>query len=113
MRVRRAVEIDSERESPMAYGRRRMSEPSRMKVLVTATTATSARVAPMLMEAGHDVTGLDTFFYEGCDLLDDAVDVPTLRMDLRDVTTDVLEGQRASSIWRRCRTTRSVNSMRN
>jgi nucleoside-diphosphate-sugar epimerase len=46
----------------------------------------------MLTEAGHDVTGLDTFFYEGCDLLDDALDFPTLRMDIRDITTDVLEG---------------------
>ena len=46
----------------------------------------------MLQEAGHDVTGLDTFFYEGCDLLDEALDVPTLRVDLRDITTDMLEG---------------------
>ena len=38
------------------------------------------------------MTGLDTFFYEGCDLLEDAADVPALRMDLRDVTTGVLEG---------------------
>jgi nucleoside-diphosphate-sugar epimerase len=64
-----------------------------MKVLVTGHHGyIGSVVAPTLMEAGHDVTGLDTFFYEGCDLLDDAVDVPTLRMDLRDVTTDVLEG---------------------
>ena len=64
-----------------------------MSVLVTRHHGyIGSVVAPMLMEAGHDVTGLDTFFYEGCDLLDDAVDVPTLRMDLRDVTTDVLEG---------------------
>ena len=64
-----------------------------MKVLVTGHHGyIGSVVAPMLIEAGHDVTGLDTFFYEGCDLLDDAVDVPTLRVDLRDVTTDVLEG---------------------
>jgi nucleoside-diphosphate-sugar epimerase len=64
-----------------------------MKVLVTGHHGyIGSVVAPMLKEAGHDVTGLDTFFYEECDLLDDAVDFPTLRMDIRDVTTDVLEG---------------------
>ena len=64
-----------------------------MKVLVTGHHGyIGSVVAPMLQEAGHDVTGLDTFFYEGCDLLDDALDFPTLRMDLRDVTTDLLEG---------------------
>ncbi len=64
-----------------------------MKVLVTGHHGyIGSVVAPMLIEAGHDVTGLDTFFYEGCDLLEDAADVPALRMDLRDVTTGVLEG---------------------
>jgi nucleoside-diphosphate-sugar epimerase len=64
-----------------------------MKVLVTGHHGyIGSVVAPMLKEAGHDVTGLDTFFYEGCDLLDDALDFPTLRMDLRDVTTDLFEG---------------------
>ena len=33
------------------------------------TTATSARsLAPFLAAAGHEVVGLDTFFYRGCDL---------------------------------------------
>jgi nucleoside-diphosphate-sugar epimerase len=64
-----------------------------MRVLVTGHHGyIGSVVAPILREAGHDVTGLDTFFYEGCDLLDDARDLPTLRMDIRDVTTDVLEG---------------------
>jgi nucleoside-diphosphate-sugar epimerase len=64
-----------------------------MKVLVTGHHGyIGSVVAPMLQEAGHDVTGLDTFFYEGCDLLDDAFDFPTLRVDIRDVTTDMLEG---------------------
>jgi nucleoside-diphosphate-sugar epimerase len=64
-----------------------------MKVLVTGHHGyIGAVVAPMLQEAGHDVTGLDTFFYEGCDLLDEAHSFATLRMDIRDVTTDVLEG---------------------
>lgn len=64
-----------------------------MKVLVTGHHGyIGSVVAPMLQEAGHDVTGLDTFFYEGCDLLDNAFDFPTLRVDIRDVTTDMLVG---------------------
>ncbi len=64
-----------------------------MRVLVTGHDGYIGSVAaPMLREAGHDVTGLDTFFYEGCDLFDGAVDFPTLRADVRDITTDQLEG---------------------
>jgi nucleoside-diphosphate-sugar epimerase len=64
-----------------------------MKVLVTGHHGyIGSVVAPMLREAGHDVTGLDTFFYAGCDLLNDPLDVPAVRMDIRDVTTDLLEG---------------------
>jgi nucleoside-diphosphate-sugar epimerase len=64
-----------------------------MRVLLTGHHGYIGSVAvPMLVEAGHDVTGLDTFFYEGCDLLPDTVEVPSLRMDVRDVTPDVLEG---------------------
>ena len=64
-----------------------------MRILVTGHHGYIGSVAaPMLQEAGHDVTGLDTFFYEGCDLVDDGFTFPTLRMDIRDVTTDVLEG---------------------
>jgi nucleoside-diphosphate-sugar epimerase len=64
-----------------------------MKVLVTGHHGYIGSVAaPMLVEAGHDVVGLDTFFYEGCDFLPDRVNVPALRMDIRDVTPEVLEG---------------------
>ncbi len=46
-----------------------------MRILVTGHHGyIGSVVAPMLIEAGHDVTGLDTFFYEGCDLLADAFD---------------------------------------
>jgi hypothetical protein len=46
---------------------------------------------PILAGAGHEVTGLDTYFYEGCDFVGDRADVPTLSMDVRDVTEDALQ----------------------
>jgi nucleoside-diphosphate-sugar epimerase len=64
-----------------------------MRVLVTGHHGyIGSVVAPMLQNAGHDVTGLDTFFYEGCDLLDDLLAVRALRMDIRDITAGLLEG---------------------
>jgi nucleoside-diphosphate-sugar epimerase len=45
---------------------------AQMKVLVTGHNGYIGSVAaPMLQEAGHDVTGLDTYFYEGCDFIPD------------------------------------------
>ena len=39
-----------------------------MRVLVTGHHGYIGSVlAPMLQDAGHDVVGLDTFFYRGCD----------------------------------------------
>jgi nucleoside-diphosphate-sugar epimerase len=49
-------------------------------------------MAPVLRAAGHEVTGLDTFFYEGCDLRDEPDGVPALRLDLRDADPGVLAG---------------------
>lgn len=49
-------------------------------------------LVPMLVAAGHDVVGLDTFFFEGCDFGDGTWRVPCIRKDLRDVTTSDLEG---------------------
>jgi len=39
----------------------------------------------VLKRAGHEVTGLDTFFYEDCRFGDRPVSIPTIRKDLRDV----------------------------
>jgi nucleoside-diphosphate-sugar epimerase len=44
------------------------------------------------MRAGHDVAGLDTCYYAGCDFGSDLVHVPTTRMDVRDVTPADLQG---------------------
>lgn len=64
-----------------------------MKVLVTGHTGyIGAVLVPMLRAAGHDVTGLDTDFFEGCDFGEGLADVPTLRTDLRDVGVEALAG---------------------
>ena len=57
-----------------------------MSVLVTGHHGYIGSVAAsMLREAGHDVTGLDTFFSEGSDLFEGAVDFPTRCEDVRKV----------------------------
>ena len=49
-------------------------------------------VAPGLQEAGHEVVGLDTFYYRGCDFGDGSLFEPVLTADLRDVRSSDLEG---------------------
>jgi nucleoside-diphosphate-sugar epimerase len=64
-----------------------------MKVLLTGHHGYIGSVATAIfVDGGHDVTGLDTFFYEGCDLGRDGAEVSALRMDLRDVTVEDLAG---------------------
>jgi len=64
-----------------------------MRVLVTGHHGYIGSVlAPMLRSAGHDVVGLDTFYYRGCDLGNDPVFVPALELDVRDVSAQTLEG---------------------
>ena len=43
-------------------------------------------VVSILSAAGHDLTGLDTFLYEGCDFVP-GTEIPSLRRDVRDVQT--------------------------
>ncbi len=62
-----------------------------MKVLVTGHHGYIGSVTvPALLESGHDVTGLDTFFYEGCDL-SPGVEIVNRRIDVRDVRPDDLD----------------------
>jgi nucleoside-diphosphate-sugar epimerase len=67
-----------------------------VKVLVTGHQGYIGSVAtPVLVGAGHEVTGLDTGFYRGCDLGAGPDPVPTLELDVRDVTADDLQGVEA------------------
>jgi nucleoside-diphosphate-sugar epimerase len=64
-----------------------------MRVLVTGHHGYIGSVlAPALREADHDVVGLDTFYYRGCDFGEPATFEPTLRLDVRDVCPDDVEG---------------------
>ena len=64
-----------------------------MNVLVTGHTGyIGAVLVPMLLEAKHEVTGLDTDFFAGCDFNGGLANVPAIRKDLRDVTTADLKG---------------------
>jgi nucleoside-diphosphate-sugar epimerase len=57
-----------------------------MNVLVTGHAGyIGAVLVPMLLEAKHEVTGLDTDFFAGCDFNGGLADVPAIRKDLRDV----------------------------
>ncbi len=64
-----------------------------MRVLVTGHHGYIGSVlAPMLQDAGHDVVGLDTFFYRGCDFGPEEELRPALERDIRDVTPSDLDG---------------------
>jgi nucleoside-diphosphate-sugar epimerase len=64
-----------------------------MKVLVTGHHGYIGSVmVGVIVRAGHDVTGLDTYLYEGCNFGDEDVSVPAIRKDVRDVTPRDLAG---------------------
>jgi nucleoside-diphosphate-sugar epimerase len=51
-----------------------------------------AAMVPMLLEAGHTVVGLDSDLFEQCTFGPGLLDVPALRVDLRDVEPRHLDG---------------------
>jgi nucleoside-diphosphate-sugar epimerase len=64
-----------------------------MQVLVTGHEGYIGSVmTSVLSNAGHEVTGLDTYFYEGCDFGPKARPVPSVRKDIRDVDETDLRG---------------------
>jgi nucleoside-diphosphate-sugar epimerase len=64
-----------------------------MRILVTGHHGYIGSVlAPLLAEAGHEVEGLDTFFYRGCDLGVPETAVHGRVGDVRDVSAAELEG---------------------
>lgn len=63
-----------------------------MNVLVTGHHGyIGSVVAPQLADAGHSVTGMDTFFYGGCDFGPDRGAVREWRGDVRDVAPAQLQ----------------------
>jgi len=64
-----------------------------MKVIVTGHHGYIGSVmVDVLRRVGHHVTGLDTFFYTGCDFGADTGPIPFLDKDVRDVTPADLRG---------------------
>jgi nucleoside-diphosphate-sugar epimerase len=64
-----------------------------MKVLVTGHDGyIGAVMVPLLQLAGHEVAGLDSYLYEGCDLGTFHGPTSSLRCDLRDVDGALLRG---------------------
>src|SRR5215210_5071879 len=49
-------------------------------------------MVPLLLDAGHEVVGLDSDLFEGCDFEGSAGDVPAIRKDVRDVEVADVEG---------------------
>src|SRR3954470_1385295 len=63
------------------------------RVLVTGHHGYIGSVMVDVLSAeGHDVVGLDTCFYEGCDFGADRRLVPSIRKDVRDIAVADLRG---------------------
>jgi nucleoside-diphosphate-sugar epimerase len=64
-----------------------------MRVLLTGHKGYIGAVAgPLLCAAGHDVVGMDTELFAGCEFGVLAQDIAEIRMDIRDLTKKDLEG---------------------
>jgi len=64
-----------------------------MKVMMTGHLGYIGSVmAPMFLRAGHKVVGLDSGLFEGCIFGDGQTEIPTRRLDIRDVRVADLKG---------------------
>ena len=64
-----------------------------MKVLLTGHDGYIGSVmAKYLVDRGHDVTGLDSFLYRDCTFVDQAISIPAIEKDVRDVQREDLAG---------------------
>jgi len=64
-----------------------------MKILLTGHKGYIGAVAgPILQSAGHEVVGLDTDLFEGCEFGEPAARIPEVRKDLRDLRKADLTG---------------------
>jgi nucleoside-diphosphate-sugar epimerase len=64
-----------------------------MKILLTGHKGYIGAVAgPILRSAGHDVLGLDSDLYAGCDFGEAAEQIPEISKDIRDLTRKDLKG---------------------
>jgi nucleoside-diphosphate-sugar epimerase len=64
-----------------------------MRILITGHKGyIGAVMTPMLLTAGHQLTGLDTDLYQGCDFLSAPPELPEIQKDLRDLAVSDLQG---------------------
>lgn len=64
-----------------------------MRILLTGHQGYIGAVAgPILRSAGHEVVGLDTDLFAGCEFGESAPRIPEVRKDIRDLTRADLEG---------------------
>jgi nucleoside-diphosphate-sugar epimerase len=64
-----------------------------MKVLLTGNRGYIGTVmAPMLIEEGFEVVGMDTDLYRYCTYGQGPVDIPQIEKDVRDITSDDVAG---------------------
>lgn len=64
-----------------------------MRVLLTGHKGyIGTALAPMLLDAGHDVHGLDSDIFSRCTYGDDPKSIPETIKDIRDVTIDDVKG---------------------
>ena len=64
-----------------------------MRVLLTGHKGYIGAVAgPLLRDAGHEVVGMDTDLFAGCEFGSSRQEIPEIRKDIRDLTKKDLEG---------------------